>query len=72
MMNSYAVKELPLLIDSVEYLLELINGLEDNKSNKLKLLLVAVNATTHIYNRIDNNKTLSITLTDSVFYYVLS
>ena len=72
MINSYAVKELPLLLDSVEYLLELINGLEDSESNRLKLLLVALSATTHIYNKIDNNKTLSITLTDSLFYYVLS
>ena len=72
MINSYSIKELPLLLESIEYLLQLINSLEDNKDNKLKLLLVAVNATTHIYNRIDNNKTLSITLTNSLFYYVLS
>ena len=72
MMNNYSVKELPLLLDSVDYLLELINGLQDNKDNKLKLLLVAVNATINVYNRIDNSRTLSITLTNSLFYYVLS
>ena len=72
MINSYAVKELPLLIESIEYLLELINGLEDSESKRLKPLLVAVNSTINVYNRIDNSRTLSITLTDSVFYYVLS
>ena len=72
MMNNYSVKELPLLLDSVDYLLELINGLEDSESNRLKPLLVAVNSTISIYNKIDNNKTLSITLTNSLFYYVLS
>ena len=72
MINSYSVKELPLLIESIEYLLELINSLQDSESNRLKPLLVAVNATINVYNRIDNNKTLSITLTNNLFYYVLS
>ena len=71
-MNNYSVKELPLLIESVEYLLELINGLEDSESNRLKPLLVAVNSTINVYNRIDNSRTLSITLSGRIFYYVLS
>ena len=72
MMNSYSVKELPLLLESIEYLLELINSLEDSESNRLKPLLVAVNSTINVYNRIDNSKTLSITLSGKIFYYVLS
>ena len=72
MINSYSVKELPLLLEAVENLLDLLNSLRISESNRLKPLLVAVNSTINVYNRIDNSRTLSITLSGRIFYYVLS